>query len=231
MAGSKKIAKKELKQPDQFHTVTFNVIQYLSKNRRKIYIASGIIGLVVLLLIAWGIYDLNYEKNANLMYSQAYNSYTLAGTSEDGKETYEKAIDIYEELVRKYPRSDAAKLSFYNAGNLYYDLHDIDKSIEAYQNFLHKCPKYNMLTSLAYYGLGYCYEYKKDFEKAIESFENSNKNREDLQFASINYVNIARIYEEMGKTEQALEFYRKALKQTPDPLIEAIVKNKVVTLG
>ena len=231
MAVGKKITKKELKQPDQFHAVASNVIQYISENRRKIYIAAGIAGLVVLLLVAWGIYDFNYEKNANLMYSQAYNSYTLAGTSEDGKDAYEKAIDIYEELIRKYPRSDAAKLSFYNTGNLYYDLNDIDKSRMAYQNFLRKCSKYNMLTSLAYYGLGYCYEYKKDFEKAIESFENSNKNREGLRFASINYANIGRIYEKMGKEKKALEFYRKALEQTPDPLIEAIVKNKVVTLG
>lgn len=231
MARGKKITKKELKEPDQFHSVAVNVFKYISENKQKFYMASGIASLIVLLLFIGGIYRLYYEKNANLIYSQAYNSYTLASASDDEKKTYEKAISIYEDLISKYPKSDAAKLAFYNTGNLYYFLHDIDKSIAAYKSFLIKSSKYNMLTSLTYYGLGYCYEDKKDFEKAIEQFENSNKNIEGLHFAAMNYANIARIYEKMGKEKKALDFYKKALKQMPDPLIEAIVKNKVAILG
>ena len=231
VAEGKKITRKELKQPDRFHSVAARVFQYIYENRQKFYLASGIAGLIVLLLVVWGLYHLNYERNANLMYSLAYNSHTLAGVSDDEIKTYEAAVKIYEELINKYPKSDAAKLAFYNTGNIYYSLYDVDKSIEAYGKFLKKSSKYNMLTSLAYYGLGYCYEDKKDFEKAIESFENSNKSIEGLHFASMNYANIARIYEKMGKEKKALEFYKKALEQTPDPLIEALVRNKVATLG
>lgn len=231
MAKGKKITKKELKQPDQFHSVAAKVFQYIYENRQKFYLASGIAGLIVLLLVVWGIYNLNYERKANLMYSLAYNSYTLAGASDDERKTYETAVKIYEELINKYPKSDAAKLAFYNTGNIYYSLYDVDKSIEAYRKFLKKSSKHNMLTSLAYYGLGYCYEDKKDFEQAIESFESSNESIEGLHFTSMNYANIARIYEKMGKEKKALEFYKKALEHTLDPLIEALVRSKVATLG
>ena len=231
MAKEKKITEKELKQPDQFHSIAMKVFQYISEERQKVYVASGIVGLIVLVLVVWGIYTLSYEQKANLMYSSAYNSYTLAGDSEDEKQAYQGAMKIYEDLIARYPRSDAARLAFYNTGNLYFTLDEIDMSIEAYRNFLKESKKFNMLTSLAYYGLGYCFEAKKEFEKALESFENSNKNIEGLHFISMNYANIGRIYEKKGDVKKALDFYKKALEQTPDPLIEALVKNKVANLS
>lgn len=231
MAEEKKITSKDLKQPDKFHVVALRIFRYISENRGKLYLASGVAGLILILFVAWGIYRINYEGKANLMYSQAYNSYILAGSSEDETKTYQTAMDIYKELTSLYPKSDASKLAFYNMGNIFYVLGDIDRSINAYESFLQQSKKFNMMTSLAYYGLGYCYEVKKDFNKALESFENSNKNIEGVHFASMNYANMARIYEEKGEKETALSFYKKALEQTPDPLIEAIVRKKVATLS
>jgi len=231
VAEKKKITDKDLKQPDKFHTIAIRIFSYILENRRKVYRVSGVAGLIIILFVVWGIYRLNYEGKANLMYSQAFNSYKLAGTSEDATKTYHAAMDIYKELTTLYPKSDASKLAFYNMGNIYYALGDIDSAIDAYETFLQQAKKFNMMTSLAYYGLGYCYESKKDFNKAMESFENSNKNIEGLHFASMNYANMARIYEEKGEKEKALDFYKKALEQTPDPLIEAIVRKKVATLS
>lgn len=231
MAKEPKITKKELKQPDQFQSVASRVFQYISEHRQKIYLASGIAGLVVLLLVVWGIYRYSYEQKANVMYSHAYNSYTLAGDTEDEKKAYSEALATYDKLIAQYPRSDAARLAFYNTGNIYYMLDDIDKSIDAYRNFLKQSKRFGMMTSLAYYGLGYCYEEKKEFDKALDSFENSNKSIEGLHFTSMNYANIGRIYEKKGDETKALDYYKKALEQTPDPLIEALVKNKVASLG
>jgi len=231
VAKGQKITKKELKQPDQFQSGASRLLEYIAENRQKVYLASGIAGVIVLLLVGWGIYQYNYEQHANAMYSRAYNSYKLSGYTEDEDKSYREAVTVYEELIDTYSRSDAARLAYYNMGNIYYALGEIDKSIDAYQSFLKQSKRFGMMTSLAYYGLGYCYEARKDFDNALVSFKNSNKTIEGLHFTSMNYANMARIYEKKGDQTKALEYYKKAMEQTPDPLLEALVKNKVASLG
>ncbi len=226
------LTKKELKQPDEFHTIGWKVMQYISENRKKFYIAGSVLLVIIILSGGWYLYRSNYERAAENIYSSAYNSYSLPGDNGgDIKAAYAKAIEIYTDLVKKYPASNAATRSFYNMGNIYFNTGETEKSIEAYKTFLKKSHKNNVLTTLTYYGLGYCYEEKKDYDNALKSFENSLKGTSGTRLESINYANIARVYEKMNKQEAALGSYRKALEKAEDPLLEMMVKNRITALN
>jgi ribosomal protein S12 methylthiotransferase accessory factor len=57
--------------------------------------------------------------------------------------------------------------------------------------------------------MGFCYFKKREHEKAIASF------RKVLRLnpgSAIDYANIASSYRDMGKTEQAIRYYRFALE-------------------
>ncbi|MEA3486707.1 MAG: tetratricopeptide repeat protein [Thermodesulfobacteriota bacterium] len=225
------LTKKELKQPDEFHTIGWKAIQYMSEHRSKFYTGGAVALAIIILLGAWYFYRLNYEKNAEQMYTAAYMSYSLPDKANDMKDAYLIAVEIYADLVEKYPDSRAATLSFYNMGNIYFNIGETEKSIEAYKTFLKKSRENNILTALAYYGLGYCYEKNKDYDNALKSFEDSGKGIKGTRFESINYANMARIYEKMGEQKKALEFYHKAVEKTDDPLMEMMAKSRIAALS
>ena len=225
------LTKKELEQPDEFHTIGWEAMQYISEHRNKFYIAGVVALAIIILCMGWYFYRLNYENKAERMYSSTYYSYSLPGNSSDMKDAYLKATLMYENLVKEYPDSRAATRSFYNMGNVYFNIGETEKSIEAYKTFLKRSRKNNILIALTYYGLGYCYEKNKDYDNALKSFEDSNNGIKGTQFESINYANIARIYEKMGKQKEALEFYRKAVEKTNDPLMQMMVKSRIAALS
>ena len=225
------LTKKELEQPDEFHTIGWEAMQYISEHRNKFYIAGVVALAIIILFMGWYFYRLNYEDKAERMYSSTYYSYSLPGNSSDMKDAYLKATLMYENLVKEYPNSRAATRSFYNMGNVYFNIGETEKSIEAYKTFLKRSRKNNILIALTYYGLGYCYEKNKDYDNALKSFEDSNNGIKGTQFESINYANIARIYEKMGKQKEALEFYRKAVEKTNDPLMQMMVKSRIAALS
>ena len=216
---ARKIKKKDLKKPDQFQSFFGKTIRYVSENRNKLFLSSGIFILIILSLAGWHLYRLNYEDNAQKMYLSA------SGSNNNDN------IEIYKEIVKKYPRSNAALTSLYNMGNIYFNLNDIDKSINAYREFIEKSHEDNVLITLAYIGLGYCYEAGGDFDKALEVLNNPIKHGVGGSWEGIIYRNMARIYEEMDKPKEALEHYKKALNQTTDPVMEALIKRKISALN
>lgn len=228
---AKKLTQKELEQPDEFHTIGWHVLEYISEHRKKFYAGGAAVLLIIILSGGWYVHNLNYENKAERVYSTAYNSYALPGNSGDMKDSYLKASQIYESLVAEYPDSRAATLSYYNMGNIYFNIGETEKSIEAYKTFLKKSEKDDILIALAYYGLGYCYEKNEDYDNALKSFEDSNKLIKGTRFESINYANMGRIYEKMGKQKEALEFYQKTVEEINDPLMEMLVKSRIVALS
>lgn len=225
----RKITRKELREPDQFHTMSEQIIEYLIEHRKKFYSAISFIVLVIVVLCGWYFYGLHYENSADRLYSSAFNAYS--GNVKKDSATYTNAAGMYNEITEKYPKSRAATLSFYNMGNIYYNLGELDKSIEAYKIFLERSSEDNVLTSLAYYGLGYCYEEREVYEEALKSFENSNSFIVGNHFNVINYSNIARIYEKMKRPEKAIEYYKRVVEQTEDPFLKTLVKRKLANLG
>lgn len=191
-------------------------------------VAGGAI-LILLLFAVWHFYQTNNEKNAQLLYSTAH----LASlkNSPAGGQIDINTMKLYQDVVSKHPGTKAALMAHYRMGNFYYRMNDMEASIKAYQEYIKAGPEDNEFTTLAYIGLGYCYESKKDFKASLESFEKAANTKSAFNFESINYRNIARIYEELNNREKAVEYYQKALGKTIDPSVEQQIKRKISSLS
>jgi tetratricopeptide (TPR) repeat protein len=226
---AQKITKKDLTQPDAFQLALTRLQDYVSENKQKIYIGSGVIVLILLLSAGWYLYITYNEKNAQALYINAHLATLKSGPAEIPADP--NAMKLYQEVITGYPGTNAALMAFYRLGNIYYRVNDIEASIKAYQEYLNGSPKDNELTVLVHIGLGYCYESKKDLKKALELFENAANTKASGNFESINYRNIARIHEELKNTEKSVEFYRKALEKASDPATELLIKRKILSLS
>jgi tetratricopeptide (TPR) repeat protein len=222
-----KIDKKELEEPDKLQLFFLSARSFTERHRTSIYTATGVFILIILLFGGWYIYQLNYEANAWKMNARVAETLNKVG-SPAGDAT---AIKGYKDLIERYPRSGAAVAAYYRLGNLYLGRREIDSAIAAYQDFLKKAPSGSDLVTLAYSGLGSCYEIKKDFNRSIEMFEIAFKTSTGASFEAMNYGSIAKVYEAMRNPSKAVEFYRKALGKTTDPLMTLYLKRKISILG
>jgi predicted negative regulator of RcsB-dependent stress response len=220
MAG--KITKQELKEPDKFQVMLAKILTYLTENKQRIFIASGILTVILLMAGGWYIYSLHYEKSAQQIYARAY-----ASSSADNA----AAVNTFKEVISTHPRSHAAAMSHYRLAAVYYGQNDLDAAIQAYEAFLRITPEGNDLKPLAYTGLGYCYESKKDLKNALANFEKAAGLKAGQVFEGMNHQNIARVYEAMNDRAKALEHYQKALGKNVDSSSELLIKRKIATLS
>lgn len=217
-----KLTKIELEEPDKLRTFFDDSMEYVTHNRLKIAIIGAAMVLVLLLLGGWFIYDRNYENAAGTLYQNAFQ----LEKSGDPK-GIESAVKQYRDLVSQYPRSNAAVFASYRLGNLFFKVGRYDEAIGFYNGFLEKASSNNDLGTLVLSALGASYEGKKDLKKALEYYEKAIVTPADNGFAGTNYLNAARIYEEMHNKAKALDYYKKALAITIDPAAEVLIRRKI----
>lgn len=223
----KKIDKKQLDEPDKLQLLFLSARAFFDNHKTMIYAGAGIFLFVLVMFGGWTFYRFNYEKSAGKMYSKLIET---AQKAESG-ESQQTAIKEYKDLIAQFPRSRAAILARFRLGNLYFSLNELDSAILAYKEFLNASPADNDLVTLAYNALGACHELNKNFKESLEAFENAMNTNTSDSFEALTCINIARVHEAMNSTEKAVEFYRKALAKTADPLTTLYLKRKISILG
>ena len=223
-----KVSKKELKEPDFLQVEFRRMTAFLSRNQSKAYFILAIFFLILAGAAGWSLYRMNYEKSALKIYNQVEAlASKLSSQSEKGE-----LIEGFRNVAFKYPNSQSGLHAYYQLGNLYFQMNQIDLSIRAYDEFIKRAPKSNnYLKIFANTGKGYCYEVKKDFKKALLSFQTSLKISEAKIFEGQIYRDMGRVYEEMNDKKNALEYYRKSLEKTNDPTMLIIIKRKIASLS
>lgn len=215
---------KELKEPDFLQVELSKLATFSARHKSKIYIFVALFVICIAIAAGWSLYRLNYEKSALQVYNQVETMALKSGQSPN-------LIAAYQNVTVKYPHSQAALHAYYQLGNLYLNLNQVDFSLQAYEEFLKRASRNNYLKFFAYSGQGYGYEVKKDYKKALNAFENALKMPEANYLAGQVYRDMGRIYEEMNDPKKSLEYYRKSLEKTTDRTMEMILKRKIAGLS
>ena len=119
----------------------------------------------------------------------------------------EKEIDAYrleraEDRVRTYPNDTLIR---YEAAVVYWDLGDVEKALEQFQN-AQKNP-HKRLSAIAY--LGRCFAAKEQYDMAIEQFEKAVKEMpmmDELKMETVYHMGVT--YDLIGEAEKALSCFK-----------------------
>jgi len=226
---AKKLTKKELKEPDEFQTFSMKVLQYVTENRKRLYLLGAVFLAVVLAAGGYAYYQQSYEAKALELYTEAANAVSFSPGP-----VPEEALKPYERLLTAYPRSAVAPLAHYHLGNLHYDRDEYTEAVDAYERFISKASgreKERFLVSLAHYGVAYSYENLKEYSKALEAFQRAAETTADPAFQAMMDRNMGRVSEAMGNVEKAREYYEKSLVNVNDPLMEQVIRVILARLG
>ncbi len=196
---------------DDGEKVIRDVQDNFKKNQKTIY--GVIIGLFVLVGGYFGYKYFIQEPNNEKAEQQIFRAekwfeidslnYTLNG---DGN--YPGVLSV----IKKYGGTDAGNRAQYLAGMSYLRLQDFPNAIKHLEKF---DGKGTPLEYLAYGALGSAYADSDKKEKAIEFYKKAASNEKD-EFITPTYLFYAgRLYEDLGKIEDAKKMYLKIKKDYP----------------
>lgn len=219
MAGKKKISRKELlKKPDEFITFSTRSLNWVKENPKKvIWVSSGVI-LLLILYVGYSAYQNRQEK---LGHEEYFSS--LGITDPDQK------LKKLEQIIKDYPRTKAAYASWVTSGHLYYQKKDFSKAVIAYQSALNKGKFPPAFKKPILGNLAYAYEQKGDFQQAAKTFSEITQGQDDL-LKEDSLLNLARIYQKMGKKAEAKTTYQNFLKSFPKSIYANMVKDRLAGL-
>ena len=231
MVKGKRITKKQLREPDEFITLTERVFHFAGEHGKKM-LAGGILFLVIFLAILfYQMWERKKDEEAARAYGVASEMYErgIAQVREGSTQDYKEILAKFDEVVAKFPRTQFGKLSLIYGGNIYLKQGEYDEAIKAYSAFIEKAGKQELYKYFAWDGLGHAYEGKKDYGKAIEAYQKILDVSKGFQLEEA-HLNMGYCYEKLGKSKEALENFKAFLKNSPKSLLANVISRKVSLL-
>lgn len=231
MVKGKRITKKQLREPDEFITLTERAYHFAGEHGKKI-IAGGILFLVIFLAILfYQMWERKKDEEAARAYGVASEMYErgIAQAREGSTPDYKEIMAKFDEVIAKFPRTLFGRLSLIYGGNIHLRQGEYDEAIKAYSAFIEKAGKQELYKYFAWDGLGHAYEGKKDYGKAIEAYQKILDVGKGFQLEEA-HLNMGYCYEKLGKNKEALENFKAFLKNSSKTLLANVISRKVSLL-
>jgi hypothetical protein len=199
--ASRRITKKQLRQPDRFQVASDYAIEYLTTHKALAFSAAAAIVLVAIALWGWQ----SFKENQNIAASREF---TKALALYDG-EKYSEAIPAFENL-QTYRWSRYAVLAHIYLANSYLATKQYDKAVNAAERSLVATRPETLYRQIALVTLGEAEEQLKRYKPAIERFSEAEKITGPLKDRAT--LGKARCAEQLGDLKTAVQSYKEYIK-------------------
>ncbi|MDA8099358.1 MAG: tetratricopeptide repeat protein [Nitrospiraceae bacterium] len=208
MAKIKKRAPKVDVNPEvEIKSIAHNVSDFYMQYQKQLNLALTIAAVV---LIGWGLFALvkgNNEKKAGLILESAYAYYKpVNGTPDLGK-----ALAGFQEVVKQYGSTMNGAIAQYYTGITLSDLGRSDDALKAFDEFTKRYSGEKFLLGRVYQRMGYVYINMDKRDEAIKAFTKAD----EIMGAGPATLELAKIYDRMGKTEDAQKRYKELAEDLP----------------
>jgi hypothetical protein len=218
--ASRRITRKQLRQPDWLHTATEQALEFYEKNR--VGAAAGAIILVVLMLGFWGWQTFKeYQDNqAAQEFSRAVHLYQT--------EKYVEAISEFQK-AEAYRWSHYALLAQLYEANSYLATKDFAKAILAAERFIAGTSSDSLYRQMGLLVLASAEEQKNDCQQAVANYSRAALIKAALRDRGI--LGKARCSEQLGDTKGAITAYKEYLNDNPDSALATRVSELEAKAG
>ena len=227
--AAKKIPRKKLKEPDEFITVSSQLLHFVMEYKIQILSVLGVGVALALFFSVITYYSNRAENKASALLEQTKTRYeTMIKENGMQKAKHEISKD-FNFLAEKYPKTVAGKLAMVNYANICYANKDYDKAITLYEKAFEAFNNNQPFSNLILSGLGYSHEGKKDYNMAAKSFEmiasGSNAVMKDEAI-----FNLGRLYALMGDDNQSAEAFKKIISEHADSIYLGVARERIGAL-
>jgi tetratricopeptide (TPR) repeat protein len=193
-------------------------------------LGAGALVLVLLVGLGWFWYSTE-QRRALEAYATAASRVRAAQASQAKPEDRAAAVRELETALTRFSSSGAAAPAAYQLASLRYDAGDYAAARAAYEIVLARGAR-NTLRTLAQSGVGYTWEAQGDYAKAIDAYRGAlgSLGPKDFYYESL-LVDLGRSQELAGKKAEAVETYRRFLKELPQARRADDVRARLLSLG
>ena len=209
---TRRITRKELRQPDRFQIATEQALEYYQGHRNLVFAAIGVLVLIGVGIWGWQI----FKERQNTAAAQEFTNATELYHGEK----YREALSGFEK-VQQYRWSVYAGLAHLYQANSYIALGELDKAANSAQRAVTASRPNTLYRQLALMALANAAEQKNDCRQAIESYNEAQKIAAAQQAEAL--LGKARCLEKTGQTAGALAAYKEYVKEQPGSIMSAKV--------
>jgi tetratricopeptide (TPR) repeat protein len=202
--ASKRLTRKDLRQPDWFQVTTDKVIAFYAQNPKKIWLGVGALVLLVLVIWGWQMFKQRQNTVAGQEFGRAMTHYK--------SQKYPEALSGFEK-VQSYRWSRYAPLAYLYQANIYLATKQTDRAVAAGQRFLSATSPNSLYRQIGLVTLGFAEEQKADCKKALQHYAEAANIAAAVREQAI--LGKARCAEQVGDTKGAIAAYREYLKHNP----------------
>lgn len=216
---SRRLSRKELRQPDWFQTTTESALGFYEEHRLKVFL--GIAVIVVLLLAIWGWKTFKERQDAMAAgeFGQAMTLYHA------GK--YSEAVASLAK-VQTYRWSRYANLAHLYEANSHLAMNDLAKATSAAQRFIIGTKQNSLMRELGLITLAVIEERNSQCKEAIKYYAEAQKIKG--AFTSRAFLGEARCAVEIGDFGAGIAAYRQLLKDQPESALATYVTVQIADL-
>jgi outer membrane protein assembly factor BamD (BamD/ComL family) len=221
VAQTQRIRRKDLRQPDEFVTLSRQAVNYVEAHRTPVLFVIGTLVLLLAAILAFRAVRASREASAAQAYVQAH------ALLDDKK--YSEAAVAFQQISDGYSSTGYADLALLQAANAsMLGGHPAEAAV-AYQKFLDANPPTDYLRQLALVRLGEALEQSDKPADAAHAYASAV----DLQgpYGEEALAGQARTAEISGDTTAAKDLYGRFLQKYPESDRAALVTSRLVALG
>jgi predicted negative regulator of RcsB-dependent stress response len=216
---SKRLSRKELRQPDWFQTVTESAFESYERHRIAVYVGIAVLVLAILGIWGWGAFKERQDAAAAEEFGQALTQYHA------GK--YREAIAVLAK-VQTYTWSRYANLAYLYEANSYLALNDPTKAANAAQRFIVGTDQNSLMRQIGLVTLADIQERQSQCKEAIINYVEAAKIKGALNERAI--LGQARCAVQVGDLQGGIAAYRQLLKDQPESSLSNYITFRISEL-
>lgn len=202
--ASRRITRKQLRQPDKFQVASESALEYIQAHKALVFSAAAAAVVIIAIVWGWQIFKARQDVAASHEFTKALTLYQ--------SEKYRDAIAAFE-TVKTFRWSRYAVLAHLYLANSYLATKEIDKAISAAQRSLTATRPNTLYRQIALFALASAEEQKNQCQAAVEHYNEAQKINGALQANAA--LAKARCAEQLGDIKTAIATYKEYLKENP----------------
>ena len=216
---SKRLSRKELRQPDWFQTVTESAFESYERHRIVVYVGIAALVLVIVGIWSWGAFKERQDAMSAEEFGQAITQYHA------GK--YREAIAVLAK-VQSYRWSRYANLAYLYEANSYLALNDPAKAANAAQRFIVGTDQNSLMRQIGLLTLADIQERQSQCKEAIKNYVEAAKIKGAFSERAI--LGQARCAVQLGDLQGGVAAYRQLLQEEPESGLSSYITFKISEL-
>jgi tetratricopeptide (TPR) repeat protein len=194
----------------------------------------GILSTLALVLVgggAWFWYGTQQER-IQAVHADALSQAYAVRNPQAAADARARASVALESALTQAPNAPLAMQSAYELGNIRFDNAQYDAARAAYDIALRNARTSATLRALARAGSASTWEAQRDFPRAVEAYTVALADAKPGQFYYEELlISLGRVQELAGRRDDAIQSYRRLLKDVPKLKRESEVRGRLASLG